>query len=88
MSKKKIKKTNKITDVKKKAKAIQSKAKKKKPLVSKEEVFKSYGEPQPVKIVRPVKEYYNTETGEIYPKVFFRQDSWWDKIRRFFGYIP
>lgn len=88
MSKKKIKKVNKIKNVKKKAKSIQSKSEKKRLQVMKDEVFKTYGDPQPVQIVRPVKEYYNTETGEIYPKVFFRKDSWWDRIKRFFGYIP
>ncbi len=40
------------------------------------------------KCSRPVSDYYNLETGEIYPKIFFRKDSLWDKIRRFFGYIP
>jgi hypothetical protein len=37
---------------------------------------------------RPVSDYYDIKTGEIYPKIFFRQDTLWDKIRRFFGYIP
>lgn len=46
---------------------------------------KAYGDPMPV---RPVSEYYNTQTNEIYPKIFFRQDSLWDKIKRFFGFIP
>ena len=40
------------------------------------------------KPVRPVNEFYNVETGEIYPKIFFRTDSLWDKIKRFFGFIP
>lgn len=52
------------------------------------------GDPAPVqhveKIVnqqRPVSEYYNLETGEIYPKVFLH-DSWWIRIKRFLGLIP
>lgn len=36
---------------------------------------------------RPVSEYYNLETGEIYPKVFLH-DSWWIRIKRFLGLIP
>ena len=39
------------------------------------------GEPYPV---RPVSEYYNLETGEIYPKVFFKE-SWWIRFKRFLG---
>lgn len=45
---------------------------------------KAYGDPM---VVRPVSEYYNLETGEIYPKIFFRE-SWWTKLKRFFGIIP
>lgn len=45
------------------------------------------GEPMPVKPLRPVSEYYNLETGEIYPKIFFRE-SWWTKLQRFIGLIP
>jgi hypothetical protein len=48
---------------------------------------KAYGDPMPVKPLRPVSEYYNLETGEIYPKIFFRE-SWWVKIKRFLGLIP
>lgn len=47
---------------------------------------KVYGDPTPVKPTRPVSEYYNTKTGEIYPKIFFR-DSWWTRLKRFFGII-
>lgn len=46
---------------------------------------KAFGDPV---VVRPVSEYYNLESGEIYPKIFFRQDSLWTKIKRFFGYLP
>lgn len=46
---------------------------------------KAFGDPM---IVRPVTEFYNVRTGEIYPKIFFRKDTFWDKIKRFFGYIP
>lgn len=42
---------------------------------------KVYGEPYPV---RPVSEYYNLKTGEIYPKVFFKE-SWWTRFKRFLG---
>jgi hypothetical protein len=35
---------------------------------------KTYGDPTPV---RPV-------TGEIYPKIFFKE-SWWTKFKRFIG---
>jgi hypothetical protein len=45
------------------------------------------GDPMPVKPMRPVSEYYNLETGEIYPKIFFRE-SMWTKIKRFLGLIP
>jgi hypothetical protein len=45
---------------------------------------KAYGDPM---VVRPVSEYYNLETGKIYPKIFFRE-SWWTKLKRFFGIIP
>lgn len=48
-------------------------------------IEKTYGDPQPV---RPVSEYYNTETYEPYPKLIFRQDSLWTRIKRFFGFIP
>jgi hypothetical protein len=48
---------------------------------------KAYGDPMPVKPCRPVSEYYNLETGEIYPKIFFRE-SWWTKFKRFIGLIP
>jgi hypothetical protein len=46
---------------------------------------KTTGDANPV---RPASEYYNLESGEIYPKIFFRQDTLWDKIKRFFGFIP
>lgn len=36
---------------------------------------------------RPVSEYYNLETGEIYPKVFFKE-SLWTKFLRFIGLVP
>ncbi len=42
---------------------------------------KAYGDPM---LVRPVSEYYNLETGEIYPKIFFRE-SLWTRLKRFFG---
>lgn len=47
---------------------------------------KAYGDPMPVKPLRPVSEYYDLKTGEIYPKIFFR-DSWWIRLKRFFGII-
>jgi hypothetical protein len=46
---------------------------------------KAYGDPMPV---RPVSDYYNVETGENYPKVFFTHDTIWTKIKRFFGFVP
>jgi hypothetical protein len=46
---------------------------------------KAYGDPMPV---RPVSDYYNTETGEIFPKVFLPQDSLWTKIKRLLGFQP
>lgn len=45
------------------------------------------GEPTPVKPLRPVSEYYNLETGEIYPKIFFKE-SYWTRFLRFIGFIP
>ena len=45
---------------------------------------KTYGDPTPVKPMRPVSEYYNVETGEIYPKIFFKE-SLWTRLKRFFG---
>lgn len=36
---------------------------------------------------RPVSEYYNLETGEIYPKIFFKE-SWWTIFKRFLGLVP
>lgn len=45
------------------------------------------GEPMPVKPLRPVSEYYNLETGEIYPKIFFKQ-SLWTRFLRFLGLAP
>jgi hypothetical protein len=45
---------------------------------------KTYGVPMMVKPLRPVSEYYNLQTGEIYPKIFFRE-SWWTKLKRFLG---
>jgi hypothetical protein len=74
----------------KKKKKVKSKPKKK---VCKKSCSKSiscekaYGDPTPVKPLRPVCEYYNLETGEIYPKIFFKE-SWWVKIKRFLGLIP
>jgi len=48
---------------------------------------KTYGDPMPVKPLRPVSEYYNLETGEIYPKVLFKE-SLWTKFLRFIGLVP
>ena len=45
----------------------------------------AYGDPTPV---RPVSEYYDLKTNEPYPKLIFRQDSWWTRLQRFFGFIP
>ena len=45
------------------------------------------GEPMIVKPMRPVSEYYNLETGEIYPKVLFKE-SLWTKFLRFIGLVP
>lgn len=72
---------------KKKAKKIKAKKKltPKKSLPQTDAREKAYGDPVPV---RPVSDYYDLKTGEVYPKIFFREDSWWDKIKRFFGYIP
>ena len=50
-------------------------------------IEKVYGEPMPVKPLRPVSEYYNLETGEIYPKIFFKQ-SLWTRFLRFLGLAP
>jgi hypothetical protein len=51
------------------------------------------GDPAPVQHVekiinqpRPVSEYYNLETGEIYPKIFFKE-SWWTRFKRFLGLV-
>jgi len=48
---------------------------------------KAYGDPMIVKPMRPVSEYYNLETGEIYPKVLFKE-SLWTKFLRFIGLAP
>jgi len=48
---------------------------------------KVYGDPNVVKPLRPVSEYYNLATNEIYPKIFFRE-TWWTKLKRFLGLIP
>lgn len=45
------------------------------------------GEPMPVKPLRPVSEYYDLQTGEIYPKIFFKE-SLWTKFLRFLGLAP
>lgn len=45
---------------------------------------KTCGDPMIVKPIRPVSEYYNLETGEIYPKIFFKE-SWWTRFKRFLG---
>lgn len=45
---------------------------------------KVYGDPNPV---RPVSDYYNLQTGEIYPKIFFKE-SWWTRFKRFLGIVP
>lgn len=65
-------------------------------------IEKVYGEPNIVKPVsqalagkaldnmvkqRPVSEYYNLETGEIYPKVLFKE-SLWTRFLRFIGLVP
>jgi hypothetical protein len=48
---------------------------------------KAYGDPTPVKPLRSVSEYYNLQTGEIYPKIFFKE-SLWTKFKRFLGLVP
>jgi len=48
---------------------------------------KAYGDPNPVKPLRPVSEYYNLKKNEIYPKIFFKE-NWWTKLKRFLGLIP
>lgn len=48
---------------------------------------KVYGDPNVVKPLRPVSEYYNLATNEIYPKIFFRE-TWWTKLKRFLGLMP
>lgn len=69
----------------KKKKTIKPKTKrtnsKKKPIEQRE---KAYGDPMPV---RPVSDYYNTTTGEIFPKVFLKE-SLWTKIKKFLGLQP
>lgn len=47
---------------------------------------KAYGEPTPIKPLRPVSEYYNLETNEIYPKIFFKEGLW-TKFLRFLGLV-
>lgn len=69
-----------------KKKEIKKSSKKKKATKKrKSSIEKVYGEPSSVK---PVREYYSLKSNEIYPKIFFRKDTMWDKIKRFFGYIP
>ena len=36
---------------------------------------------------RPAYEYYDMNTGEIYPKIFFKE-TWWTKFLRFLGFTP
>lgn len=71
-----------------KKKEIKKSSKKKKATKKskrKSSIEKVYGEPSSVK---PVREYYSLKSNEIYPKIFFRKDTMWDKVKRFFGYIP
>ncbi|NDG32238.1 hypothetical protein EB118_19445, partial [bacterium] len=69
---------NKKVNIKQKKKSSKSKKNIKKQ--------KTFGDPMSVKPLRPVSEYYNLQTGEIYPKIFFRE-SMWTKIKRFLGLI-
>ena len=71
--------------VKKKIKAKKSKSVKKKKKIATPVRERAFGDPH---IVRPVSEFYSPVTNEIYPKIFFRKDTMWDKVKRFFGYIP
>lgn len=43
---------------------------------------KTYGDPTPVK---PALSY---KDGEIYPRLEFRPNSLWNRIKRFFGLVP
>lgn len=70
--------------VKKKKKTTVKKANKAKKVAKDSTREKVVGEPNPV---RPVNEYYDLKTGEIYPKIFFHE-SWWTKFKRFLGLIP
>lgn len=36
---------------------------------------------------RPAYEYYNMTTGEIYPKIFFKE-TFWTKLLKFLGLKP
>jgi hypothetical protein len=79
-------KKKKVTNKKKKSNIKQSKSCNKKcdKICTREKVC---GEPMPVKPLRPVSEYYNLETGEIYPKIFFKE-SLWTRFLRFLGLAP
>lgn len=81
MSKKKITKPKNKLSKKKPKNKISSK---KKNSCDREKV---YGEPMLVKPLRPVSEHYNLETGEIYPKIFFKE-SLWVRFKRFLGLVP
>jgi hypothetical protein len=70
---------------KKKIKQKKKTVPKKKTRVDSTPMEKAYGDPVPV---RPVSDYYNVETGENYPKIFFTPDTIWTKIKRFFGFVP
>lgn len=80
MSKKKVKETKKVSKIKSSKKKVAKPPK----TVTKNNldipIEKAYGEPQ--KII-PV-----SKTDKDYPKLIFKSDSLWNKIRRFFGYLP
>jgi hypothetical protein len=75
-------KKKKVTNKKKKSNIKQSKSCNK--ICTREKVC---GEPMPVKPLRPVSEYYDLQTGEIYPKIFFKE-SLWTRFLRFLGLAP
>lgn len=80
MSKKKVKSTKKVSKIK----STKKKAAKSPKTVTKtnldQTVEKVYGEPQKVIPVQ--------KCDKDYPILIFNKDSLWNKIQRFFGYLP
>ena len=86
MSKKKVKQTKKVSKIKSSKKKVAKSPKTNKLIENNnldQPIEKVYGEPQ--KVI-PVK--CSKECSQKCPKLIFKKDSFWNKIQRFFGYLP